>query len=86
MWPSIVTHVTWEVIWGGFNYTTRNYMGFYRPISVYIPHVNFTMYSRLDIKLFCPEQRGWNNENSDLIFDVEYIHFCQLLRYKDRKF
>ena len=37
MWPSIVTHVTWMVIWGGFNYVTRGYMGFYRPISGYIP-------------------------------------------------
>ena len=37
MWPSsIVTHVTWVVIWGGCNYVTRNYVGFYSPISVYI--------------------------------------------------
>ena len=33
---SIVTHVTWVVIWGGFNYTTRGYVGFYRPILGYI--------------------------------------------------
>ena len=35
MWPSVVTHVTWVVIWGVFNYTTRNYVGFSSPhISV----------------------------------------------------
>ena len=26
-----------EIIWSGFNHTTCNYMGFYRPISLYIP-------------------------------------------------
>ena len=36
MWPSIVTHVTWMVIWGGFNYVTRGYVWFYRTISGYI--------------------------------------------------
>ena len=48
MWPSIVTHVTWVVIWSGVNYVTRGYTGFYRPISGYIPlcyfrHVYFEL-------------------------------------------
>jgi len=29
------------VIWGGFNYTTRSYMGFYHPVSVYSPRCYF---------------------------------------------
>ena len=34
---SIVTNVTWVVIWDVFDYVTCGYVGFYRPISGYSP-------------------------------------------------
>ena len=61
---SIVTHVTWLVIWGGFNDVTCGYVGFYSPISGYIPlcyfrHVYFVQDSTLVVLLGNSMGCGW---------------------------
>ena len=35
MCAGIVGHVIWVIIWDGFNHTAGNYVGFYRPMSVF---------------------------------------------------
>ena len=78
------------IIWWNKNYNSSSYFSAQNytisALTRRLKLTNFTVYFRLDIKVFRLLQRVWKHENSDWMFVDKYIQFCRLLRYKNSTF